>query len=130
MGKTYRPPEALVLYQQATGTGCGTGKRRWARSIARATHRVYLDLQFFQELSSRFSAPGDFAQAYVIAHEVGHHVQNLLGTSQQVQQAKPGGSEAEANRYSVALELQPIAMPACGVACLAKCQAAKSRSKW
>jgi predicted metalloprotease len=69
--------------------------------------RVYLDLEFFQELAGRFGAPGDFAQAYVLAHEVGHHVQNLLGTSSRVQAAEQRArSQAEANRYSVALELQ------------------------
>src|SRR4051812_30431924 len=104
MGMTYRPPEALVLYQQATGTQCGTGQSAMGPFYCPRDHRVYLDLQFFQEMSTRFGAPGDFAQAYVIAHEVGHHVQNLLGTSQQVQQAESrAGSEAEANRYSVAL---------------------------
>ena len=107
MGKTYRPPESLVLYDQATGTACGTGQGAMGPFYCSRDRRVYLDLQFFQELASRFRAPGDFAQAYVIAHEVGHHVQNLLGTSEQVQHAESrAGSEAEANRYSVALELQ------------------------
>ena len=68
-----------------------------------ADQKVYIDLSFYQELQERFKAPGDFAQAYVIAHEVGHHVQNLLGTSEKVQQAP---SEAAANAYSVRLELQ------------------------
>ena len=68
--------------------------------------RVYLDLSFFDELGSRFGAPGDFAQAYVIAHEVGHHVQNLLGISDKVQQARQRVSEREANLLSVRLELQ------------------------
>jgi predicted metalloprotease len=68
--------------------------------------KVYLDLSFFQELSNRFEAPGDFAQAYVIAHEVGHHVQNLLGISSQVESIRNRSSETEANRASVKLELQ------------------------
>ena len=107
MGKTYQPPNPLVLYTQATGTQCGMGQAAMGPFYCPRDSRVYLDLQFFQEMSSRFGAPGDFAQAYVIAHEIGHHVQNLLGTSQQVQQAESrAGSEAEANRYSVALELQ------------------------
>jgi predicted metalloprotease len=71
-----------------------------------ADHKVYIDLGFYQELKTRFKAPGDFAQAYVIAHEVGHHVQNLLGVSAKVQAARERASEREANALSVRLELQ------------------------
>jgi predicted metalloprotease len=107
MGMTYQPPNPLVLYEQATGTQCGLGQSAMGPFYCPRDQRVYLDLDFFQELSSRFGAPGDFAQAYVIAHEIGHHVQNLLGISDQVQQAESrAGSQGQANRYSVALELQ------------------------
>ena len=107
MGMTYQPPNPLVLYEQATGTQCGMGQSAMGPFYCPRDRRVYLDLQFFQELSTRFGAPGDFAQAYVIAHEIGHHVQNLLGISSQVQQAESrAGSQAQANRYSIALELQ------------------------
>jgi hypothetical protein len=107
MGKTYEPPNPLVLYDQATGTQCGVGQSAMGPFYCPRDRRVYLDLQFFQELSTRFGAPGDFAQAYVIAHEIGHHVQNLLGTSDQVQQAESRArGQADANRYSIALELQ------------------------
>jgi predicted metalloprotease len=102
----YRPPE-LVLYEQATGTQCGTGQSAMGPFYCPLDRKVYLDLQFFQELQSRFGAPGDFAQAYVIAHEVGHHVQQLMGTADQVRRMQQqAGSRAEANRYSIALELQ------------------------
>jgi uncharacterized protein len=102
----YRPPE-LVLYEQATGTQCGTGQSAMGPFYCPLDRKVYLDLQFFQELQTRFGAPGDFAQAYVIAHEVGHHVQQLMGTADQVRRMQQqAGSRAEANRYSVALELQ------------------------
>ena len=106
MGKSYTPP-TTVLYEQATGTGCGTGQSAMGPFYCPNDRRVYLDLDFFNELSTRFGAPGDFARAYVIAHEVGHHVQQLLGTGARVRRAERGaGNEAEANRYSVALELQ------------------------
>ncbi len=107
MGRTYRPPNPLVLYEQATGTQCGLGQSAMGPFYCPRDQRVYLDTEFFQELSSRFGAPGDFARAYVLAHEVGHHVQFLLGTSERVEQAEArAGSRSEANRYSVALELQ------------------------
>jgi uncharacterized protein len=104
--KGYRPP-TLVLYEQATGTKCGTGQAAMGPFYCPLDRQVYLDLQFFQELDARFGAPGDFAQAYVIAHEVGHHVQQLMGTAEKVRRAQSqAGNRAEANRYSVALELQ------------------------
>jgi predicted metalloprotease len=107
MGRTYRPPNPLVIYEQATGTQCGLGQSAMGPFYCPLDQRVYVDLSFFQELSSRFGAPGDFAQAYVLAHEVGHHVQTLLGTSERVQQAQQRArSQTDANRYSVALELQ------------------------
>ncbi len=106
-GETYRQPKPLVLYTQATGTGCGMGQSAMGPFYCPSDERIYIDLDFFNELSSRFGAPGDFAKAYVIAHEVGHHVQKVLGTSDQVQSAMQGArNQAEANRYSVALELQ------------------------
>ena len=102
----YRPP-TLVLYEQATGTQCGTGQAAMGPFYCPLDRQIYVDLQFFQELDSRFGAPGDFAQAYVIAHEVGHHVQQLMGTAEQVRRAQSqAGNKAEANRFSVALELQ------------------------
>ena len=102
----YRPP-TLVLYEQATGTQCGTGQSAMGPFYCPLDRQIYLDLQFFEQLSTRFGAPGDFAQAYVIAHEVGHHVQQLLGTAEQVRRAQgQAGRNAEANRLSVALELQ------------------------
>jgi predicted metalloprotease len=106
MGRTYQPP-TVVLYDQATGTQCGTGESAMGPFYCPRDSRVYIDLQFFDELSARFGAPGDFAQAYVLAHEIGHHVQNLLGTSDKVQQAEArAGNRTDANRYSIALELQ------------------------
>lgn len=103
----YRRPQPLVIYTQATGTGCGMGQSAMGPFYCPLDERIYLDLDFFNELSTRFGAPGDFAKAYVIAHEVGHHVQTVLGTSAKVQAAqKRASSKAEANRYSVALELQ------------------------
>ena len=104
-GRQYQQPR-LVLYTGATQSGCGTGQAAMGPFYCPADAKVYLDLSFFDELGTRFGAPGDFAQAYVIAHEVGHHVQNLLGISEKVQQARQRVSEREANRLSVRLELQ------------------------
>jgi predicted metalloprotease len=95
----------LVLYRDATQTACGVGQTASGPFYCPADGKVYLDLSFFDELHSRFDAPGDFAEAYVIAHELGHHVQNLLGTSDRVQQAMER-DRANANDYSVRLELQ------------------------
>ncbi|MGH8492204.1 MAG: KPN_02809 family neutral zinc metallopeptidase [Moraxellaceae bacterium] len=104
-GRQYREP-TLVLFREATQTGCGTGQAAMGPFYCSADEKVYIDLGFYDELQNRFQAPGDFAQAYVIAHEVGHHVQHLLGISGKVQKARQGMSEAEGNALSVKLELQ------------------------
>jgi uncharacterized protein len=105
-GQQYSAPN-LQIFSGATQTACGQGQAAMGPFYCPADQKVYIDLSFYQELQQRFKAPGDFAQAYVIAHEVGHHVQNLLGISQKVQQARQqAGSEAAANAYSVKLELQ------------------------
>lgn len=104
-GKTYQEPD-LVLYSGAVQSACGMGSAAMGPFYCPEDRKVYIDLAFFDELRRRHGAPGDFAQAYVIAHEVGHHVQNLLGISDQVQSARRGLGEAEANALSVSLELQ------------------------
>ena len=104
-GKTYQEPK-LVLYTGSTPTACGTGQAAMGPFYCPGDEKVYIDLAFYQDLKSRFRAPGDFAQAYVIAHEIGHHVQHLLGISEQVQSARQRVGEAEANQLSVRLELQ------------------------
>ena len=103
--QVYEEPP-LVLFSQAVRSGCGTASSAMGPFYCPADHKVYLDPVFFDQLSKRFGAPGDFAQAYVIAHEVGHHVQNLTGVSGQVTAAQQRGSEAERNALSVRLELQ------------------------
>lgn len=100
----YREPK-LVLYRNMTSTGCGMGQAQSGPFYCPADSKVYIDLSFLDELKT-LGAPGDFAFAYVIAHEVGHHVQNLLGTSTKVRQAQQSGSKGQANQLSVALELQ------------------------
>ncbi|ABS10020.1 KPN_02809 family neutral zinc metallopeptidase [Shewanella baltica] len=95
----------LVLYRNMTSTGCGMGQAQSGPFYCPADSKVYIDLSFLDELKT-LGAPGDFAFAYVIAHEVGHHVQNLLGTSTKVRQAQQSGSKVQANQLSVALELQ------------------------
>lgn len=105
-GYSYSAPK-LVLFRDRTSTACGTGQAATGPFYCPADKKVYIDLSFYDEMKHRFNAPGDFAQAYVIAHEVGHHLQNLMGTSEKVQQARQSArSEAEANQYSVRLELQ------------------------
>ena len=102
----YERPK-LMLFTDAVETGCGSATSASGPFYCPADRKVYIDLSFYQEMKNRFNAPGDFAQAYVIAHEVGHHIQNLMGTSEQVQRARQSArSEAEANEYSVRLELQ------------------------
>jgi len=105
-GGKYTPP-TMVMFSGQTDSACGTGQAAMGPFYCPLDQKLYLDLSFFQELEQRFGAPGDFAQAYVIAHEVGHHVQNLTGTAEKVQQAQQrANSKAEANQYSVMLELQ------------------------
>ena len=103
-GLSYRPT-TLVLFENATATGCGTGTSQIGPFYCPADSKVYLDLAFFRDLNTRFGAPGDFAQAYVVAHEFGHHVQNLLGISDRVHQAQQRRPD-DANELSVRLELQ------------------------
>ena len=103
--RSYDPP-TLVLYSGATQTACGAGQAAMGPFYCPADQKVYLDLDFFDELATRFQAAGDFAQAYVIAHEVGHHVQTLLGISTRVMQERQGSSEEESNALSVRQELQ------------------------
>lgn len=105
-GHQYPAPK-LVLFSGQTPTACGSGQAAMGPFYCPGDQKVYIDLSFYQEMKDRFHAPGDFAQAYVIAHEVGHHIQNLMGTSDKVQQARQSArNEAQANQYSVMLELQ------------------------
>ena len=104
-GETYREP-TLVLFTQATQSGCGVGQAAMGPFYCPNDQKVYLDLSFFRELDQRFGAPGDFAQAYVVAHEVGHHVQTLTGLTGRVDARRERGSERQANAASVRVELQ------------------------
>jgi uncharacterized protein len=104
-GKQYREP-VLVLFEDAVQSACGGASSASGPFYCPADQKVYLDLSFFRELDQRFGAPGDFAQAYVVAHEVGHHVQHLLGIDQQVRAGQQNSGRTGANALSVALELQ------------------------
>lgn len=104
-GSQYREPD-LVLFTDQVNSACGIAGSAVGPFYCPGDQKVYLDLSFFRELQQRFGAPGDFAQAYVIAHEVGHHVQNLLGTSDEVTRLQQRSGQAGANQLSVRLELQ------------------------
>lgn len=104
-GGTYREPK-LVLFRGSTPTACGQGQSAMGPFYCPGDQKVYIDLGFYETLKTQLGAPGDFAQAYVIAHEVGHHVQNLLGISNKVEQMRSRASAAESNALSVRLELQ------------------------
>jgi uncharacterized protein len=104
-GQAYVPP-VLVLFNGATQSACGIGRSEVGPFYCPADRKVYLDLSFFRELDERFGAPGDFAQAYVVAHEVGHHVQNLLGIAESVTAARERSDDRQSNALSVRLELQ------------------------
>ena len=104
-GKQYRNPK-LVLYSGATRTACGTGQSAMGPFYCPNDEKLYVDLSFYNDLRQRFGAPGDFAQAYVIAHEVGHHVQNQLGIMERLQSLQGRASRSDFNKMSVRVELQ------------------------
>lgn len=105
MGKSYREPQ-LVLFSGAVQSACGFAQAAMGPFYCPADQKVYIDLSFYQDLKNRHGAPGDFAQAYVIAHEIGHHVQTLLGISEKVHSARRRVSQVEGNQLSVMQELQ------------------------
>jgi predicted metalloprotease len=119
-GQRYQPA-TINFYARGVQSGCGAASSAVGPFYCPADQGIYLDTSFFDELEQRFGAKGDFAQAYVIAHEVGHHVQNLLGTSTEVSRAQARASKAEGNRLSVQLELQAD--------CFAGVWAARNRSR-
>jgi hypothetical protein len=104
-GVQYVEP-TLVLFNGVVQSGCGTAESAMGPFYCPLDQKVYIDMSFYNDLSQRFGAPGDFAQAYVIAHEVGHHVQNLVGTAEKVHAAQQRASKVEANELSVRMELQ------------------------
>ena len=104
-GLAYRDPK-MVIFTGRVQSGCGTGVSETGPFYCSLDETIYIDLSFFRELKNRFGAPGDFAMAYVVAHEVGHHVQNITGILGQVHELRPRLSQEEYNQYSVRLELQ------------------------
>ncbi|MES2976909.1 MAG: neutral zinc metallopeptidase [Pseudomonadota bacterium] len=104
-GATYQEPK-LVLFRGAVATACGQGQSAMGPFYCPSDQKVYIDLDFYETLKNRLGAPGDFAQAYVISHEVGHHVQNLMGITGKMEQLRPRASKVEYNAMSVRLELQ------------------------
>ena len=105
MGSKYKEPR-LVLFRQSVKSGCGFGSAQMGPFYCPADQKVYIDLGFFDDLRNRYKAPGDFAQAYVVAHEIGHHVQTLTGISEKVRDAKKNLDQVKTNRLSVMQELQ------------------------
>jgi uncharacterized protein len=104
-GSQYKEPE-LVVFSGSDQSGCGLANAATGPFYCPLDSKVYIDLSFYDQLQNRFGAPGDFAMAYVVAHEVGHHIQNIMGIAGKVRQAQQNASEAEANELSVKLELQ------------------------
>ncbi len=104
-GNRYTEP-SMVLFSGATRTACGTGVAQMGPFYCPLDRKIYIDLSFYDMMKRRFDAPGDFAQAYVIAHEVGHHVQKLLGIADKVQELKMNSDESDANALQVRMELQ------------------------
>jgi predicted metalloprotease len=104
-GSQYRAP-TLVLFEGQVRSACGIGQAAMGPFYCPGDEKLYIDLSFYRDLQNRFKAPGDFAQAYVIAHEVGHHIQKLTGAFRRLEQAKSRGTQAEFNRTSVRMELQ------------------------
>ncbi|MGV3658188.1 MAG: neutral zinc metallopeptidase, partial [Chitinophagaceae bacterium] len=104
-GQDY-PEPTLVLFRDAVQSGCGSASSQSGPFYCPADQQLYIDLSFYQELQNRFGAPGDFAMAYVVAHEVGHHIQTLMGTSQKMARLRGQVSKEEYNQYSVRMELQ------------------------
>ena len=104
-GERYRPPR-LVVYDRRGRSGCGAAQSAMGPFYCPADRGIYIDTEFFRELAQRHGAPGDFAQAYVVAHEVGHHVQTLTGTADAIRRAQARAGEVEANRLQVGMELQ------------------------
>lgn len=105
LGKQYQQP-TLVIYRNGTTTACGQGKAFMGPFYCPADSKVYIDLSFYNDMKTKLGADGEFAQGYVVAHEIGHHVQHLLGIEQQVRKQQQGVSQKEANKLSVKLELQ------------------------
>lgn len=104
-GQDY-PEPTLVLFRNAVQSGCGSASAASGPFYCPGDNKLYIDLSFYEDLQSRFNAPGDFAMAYVVAHEVGHHIQTILGTSEKLARARQQLSEAEYNKLSVKMELQ------------------------
>lgn len=113
-GVTYKEPRLVLFRGQTSAGGCGAGQAAMGPFYCPADQKVYIDLAFYETLTKRLGAPGDFAQAYVIAHEVGHHVQNLLGISGKIDQMRSRVSKTEYNALSSGLSYRQIALLACG----------------